>query len=301
MALANGEAAKGEDIRDINKIQQYLNNSIAASIQSKNMSPNDVSAVELLALIYENAALYVPDSLKLAEDNYTRALELEPHNPVYYVKLGQIKIGMAASMKTTEEKKKLVGEAKDLFQKAIDEKNNYDSGYYQIALSYEALSDLDKAIENGAQAVQINPRNANYLLAMGRMHQARNKGEDMKKAEGFYKGVVALNDNDINGHFYLGLFYEKNKNKEGAKAEYKKVISLIEESENEGNEGTMDQLRKMIDNADKGIANTPESLGLVQQQQEIAPETIEANSPSQNVLTPEVSPEPIGPEPEREP
>lgn len=268
MALANQEAMKGENDRDINKIRLYLNNSIAAAVQAKNISGKDVSAVENLALVYENAGLYISDSLSLAEENYKKAQELEPHNPIYLVKLGQIKIAMAAAKKTADEKKQLVSEAKDLFQKATEEKENYADGYYQLALTHEALGELDQAIENGTKALQLNQKNANYILALGRFYQSRNRGEDMKAAEQLYKAVVALNDKDINGHFYLGLLYEKNSNKSGAKDEYKKVIDILSSGNGKDkNSETIDQLNKMIQNVDRGIANTPENLGLIQKTQ----------------------------------
>lgn len=266
MALVNSEAMKGENNRDIGKIEQYLNFSIAAASRAKNMSVNDVTAVESLALIYENASLYVPDSLKLAEENYRRALELEPHNPIYFLKLGQIKIQAVSLTKNADEKKQLVQEAENFFQRSIDEKVNYADGYYQLALAKEALADFDGAIENGVKAATINPQNADFNIVLGRMYQQRGKNDDKKMAEYYYKKAVSLNDADINSHFYLGLFYEKNGQKDETKTEYRKVISLLEK--NSGNSETISQLKKMITNVDKGIENTPENLGLVQEASE---------------------------------
>lgn len=276
MMLANSEAGKDENSRDINKIKQYLNYSVQASARSKDMNPNDVGTVESLALIYENAGLYVPDSLKLASDNYSRALELEPHNPVYDVKLGQIKISLIAGSSDQAAKKQALSEAKDLFQKAVDEKANYADGYYQLALAQEALDQKDEAIGSVGKAIQINPQNANYLLAAARMYENRNGEGDIKAAEQYYKAITTLNDKDINGHFYLGLFYENQDKKDEAKAQYGKVISLLQEGQNNGD--AVNQLEKMIANVDKGVKNTPESLGLIQpenadKQKQEAPET----------------------------
>jgi len=262
MALANQEATKDKKTRDVNKIQQYLNNSIAVTNQAKNMSKNNVSVVESLALIYENAGLYVSDSLKLAEKNYEAAQKLEPHNPIYDLKLGQIKVAMAQRKKKPDDKKQLVKEAQDLFQKSIDEKNNFADGYYQLALANEALNQLDQAIDSGQKAVQFNSRNTNYLLSLGRMYQERNKNDDMKTAEQYFKRVIALNDKNINSHFYLGLLYEKTNQKDQAKNQYNKVISLLKAGQN--NQETITKIQKMISNINSGIKNTPENLGLVQ-------------------------------------
>lgn len=261
MSLANKEAMKSKGKQDINKIRQDLNNSIAATTQAKKMSENSVASVEALALVYENSGLYVPNSLKLAEDNYKKAQKLEPHNPIYDLKLGQIKVAMAKQKKDKKVKKQLITEARDLFQKSVDEKSNYAIGHHQLALADEALNQLDQAIESELKAVNINPRNTAYLLTLGRMYQERNKNNDVKVAEQVYKQVVALNRNSIDGHFYLGVFYEKNKQKDQAKIQYNKVLALLKERH--GQSKTIKQIEKMIDNINKGIKNTPETLGIV--------------------------------------
>jgi len=102
----------------------------------------------------------------------------------------------------------------------------------------------------------------NYLLALGRMFQERDKNDDLKTSEQYYKAAVAINDKNVNAHFYLGLLYEKEKNKDGAKSEYQKVIDLL--SAAKGNDDTVAKLKKMIANVDAGVANTAESLGLTQ-------------------------------------
>ncbi|MDR3583300.1 MAG: hypothetical protein P4L62_02990 [Candidatus Pacebacteria bacterium] len=263
MALANQEAMKDQKTRDVDKIKQYLNFSIQATTQAESMESNDVGAVESLALIYENAGLYVPDSLKLAEQYYQTAQKLEPHNPVYDIKLGQLAISEAAGGTDKNAAKAALTTAQGLFQKAVSEKNNYADGYYQLALDDEALNQMDQAISNGQQAVQLNPQNSSYLLAMGRFYQERNGSGDAALAEQYYQADISLNDKDINGHFYLGIFYEKQKESDKAKEQYNKVISLLQQGQN--NQQTIDQVQKMITNVDDGVANTPESLGLVQQ------------------------------------
>ena len=285
MSLANQEASKDQNSRDINKIQQYLNNSIAVTNQAKILSPNDVGTVESLALIYENAGLYVSNSLSLAADNYKRAQELEPHNPIFFLKLGQLDVATASNEKDTDKRKQLVNDAKDLFQKAVDEKQNYPEGYYQLALAYEALNDLDHAIDSATQAANLSPNNANYLLSLGRMYEERNKNDDLKSAEQIYQIVIKLDSKNVNAHFYLGLLFEKGKNKDGAKKEYNTVIDLLNSAGNgASNSDTINKLKKMVDNVNNSVPNTAESLGLTQNNQ-VAPSSSET-SPTPTPPTP---------------
>lgn len=259
MILANKEAMKSEKERDLQKVKQYLNFSIEATRQSSELTKNDVNSTEVLAQIYENAGLYVVDSLNMASDAYKRGLELEPHNPSYYLKLGQIKVNLASTKKDEQERGQLISEANDLFQRSVDEKANFDAGYYQLSLTQSALGDLDKAIDSATKAIQLNPQNMDYAINLARLYQSRGKGDDVKTAEQVYKAIIAQSDTNVSAHFYLGLLYEKEKNKNGAKQEYQKVDSLLV---GDNVWDTKKQVEKMISNVEKGIENTPENLGL---------------------------------------
>jgi len=212
----------------------------------------------VLAQIYENAGVYVGDSLALAEESYQKTAELDPHNPNFYLKLGQIKINLIATKKDEAEKKKLVEEARDLFQKAINEKNNFDPGYYNMALAEEALENLDGAIENVKKALAIKQGDLNYAFYLGRLYQNRGKDEDNKMAEDIFKAILNVDKNQINVSFNLGMLYEKqNKNKE-AISEYENVLAIFPDTKD--NKDTRARIQKMISNIKNGIENTAENL-----------------------------------------
>jgi cytochrome c-type biogenesis protein CcmH/NrfG len=259
MMLANKEALKPEQERNIDKIKQYINFSVTAADAGVKTNQNNIETVEALAQIYENSGIYVADSLKLAEENYKKALVLDPHNPDYLLKLGQIKIADGATKKDENERKAIFGEAKNLFQEAIDKKNDFAVGYYQLSLIQDALGETDLAIETALKAAQFDQKNANYLSSLANMYRLRSKNDDLKVAQEIFKMVLGLNSKDINAHFYLGLAYEKDKNKESAKVEYNNVINLLS---GDNMDDTKKQLEKMISNINRGIENTPENLGL---------------------------------------
>ncbi|MFH0969235.1 MAG: tetratricopeptide repeat protein [Patescibacteria group bacterium] len=262
LVLTNEEMLKGENERDVNKIQAYLSTGVQAGIMGRDLMKNDVTAIETLAQIYENSGIYLLEGLDLAEKEYQRALELEPNNPNFYMRLGQIKNRVAATKESKEEKKKLVEEGRDLFNKALEVRNNYDPAYYNLALSEEALGDLDKAIEDMTKAAMIQRNNINYVFNLARMLQSRGKDDDNKTAESLFKEILGVNDKEINTHFNLGLLYEKTNRKSEAISEYQKVIDLLPE----GSDDTKNQLEKMISNIKKGVENTPENLGLTNNQ-----------------------------------
>lgn len=256
MILANSETLKDQKDMDLDAVRRYLNNSIAASVKGKELMSKDVLAQESLAQIYENAGLYIPDSLNLAENSYKDAQKLEPHNPNYFVKLGQIKTTQAASEKDDAKKKQLVNDAKDLFQKSIDEKSNFGPGYYYLSLSQEAQGDLDGAVESAKKAFGADSSSISYAFNLGRLYQARGKDNDNQLAESLFKQILGVNDKEINTHFSLGILYEKtDKNKE-AIDEYQKVVELLPVAQAD----VKARIEKMISNIQAGIENTPENL-----------------------------------------
>lgn len=264
MVLANNEILKGEEERNLNMILQYLNNSIANSKRGADLMKNDAQAIEVLAQIYENAGLYVADTLKLAEEAYRRALELEPNNPSFYIKIGQIKMSQAASIgrlsdeevDKKNEQKELTEEAKGLFEESISKKENFAPGYFNLALAQNFLGETDEAIENMNKAFSLDRSSVNYAFNLGRLYQVSGKDEDLEKAETLFREILKINDKEINTIFNLGLLLEETGGKDEAIAEYRKALDLIPDNQEE----TRERVKKMISNAEKGIKNTPENI-----------------------------------------
>ena len=130
--------------------------------------------------------------------------------------------------------------------------------YYELALSKEALGDLDGAIKMIEQAVILESGNINYIFNVARIRQNRGNEDDLKIAETIYKNIIEKNENDINASFNLGLLYEKTKKTSEASEQYKKVLTNLPENSTEIKE----RIEKMISNIAKGIENKPETLNM---------------------------------------
>ena len=251
MLLANNEALKGKDQQNNTLVQQYLNNAIFLSNKAKDLTPNDVATMEGLAQIYENSTMYVDKSADLAEQYYQRALELEPHNPAFLVKLGEMKIAKAAAVQDAGQKKQVVQDAISLFQKAIDEKKDYAIGYYDISIARQANGDADGAVEAMTNAVIIERSNASYLFTLANLLRERGKGTDYADAEAAYRQILSQDDKQYNVHLALALLYEKQKKNDAAITEYKKVLTILPD----GSEDAKTQVNKMITNVQNGTGN----------------------------------------------
>ena len=256
LVLANQEALKPQAQQNTSLISSYLQSAIMLAKQGRDMMPTDALAQETLAQTYENAGLYIPDSLAMAEDAYNAALQLEPHNPSYMIKIGQLKIAEGSQKNTPDDVKAGANAAKPWFQKAIDEKPNLADAYYQMSFDQELLSDNDGAITSMEKALQNDNSNVSYVFNLARLHQIRGNSDDLKIAQSLYQTILQANDKDVNTHFSLGLLYEKMKQPSDATNEYKKVLTLLTPSDS----ATATQVQKMIDNVSKGIVNTPDNI-----------------------------------------
>ena len=285
MYLANKEGLKDKDA-NVDEIRKDVNNSIVAAKSGQALMAKDAQATEFLAQIYEAASVFDSQYLQVETDTYNDALKLEPNNPGFYLKLADVKLRMAGASKDKDEKKKAVDEAKDLISKAIEKKDNLPVAYYNLASVEELSGDLDGAIYNTGKAVKLSSNGqSGYLFNLGRLYQARGKDEDLKYAESIFLTILKANENEINTHFNLGLLYEKTSRSSEARKEYEKVLGLIP-ADMKGAEEAIAQIKKMLDNLDRGIANTPENLSASSSPAADTTEPTDANSLSSPDITP---------------
>lgn len=259
MALANVEAGKTEQERNTDAVAFYVREAVAAGEQGRRLMPNDVMAAESLGLIYENAGLYASDALPKAEELYARSLELEPKNPLYFLKLGQIKKLGGDAKPEGAERDGLYKEARDLFQKAIDQKKDLAVAHYNLAVILSRLNENDKAIASAEEALRIERNNLNYAYNLGVLYQLRDEEGDIDRAEGVFKDILTKNDKLIDVRLSLGLLYEAQNKREAAITEYEKILDLLPD-DTEGNvKQTRDQIRKFIENVRSGVGNLPKN------------------------------------------
>lgn len=278
MAVANAEGGKDAKDRDVSRIAFAVREGIAAGKQSMNLMPNDVLTIEAQGLAYENASIFATDALPLAEEQYRRAEGLEPENPLFSIKLGQIKRLTADGKKDGAEKTALYNEAKDLFQEAVDKKPDLAIAYYNLAVVQARLKDIDGAIDSAKQANRLAPQNPSFLYNLALLYQGRDKGEDRSLAETIYKKILDANERLIDVRLSLGLLYERENKRDEAMNEYQKILALLpnDDTAPDNVKQTRTQMNQVIDNLRSGKGNIPAQNSLA----EPGPTTPSATTPS---------------------
>lgn len=254
MVLANEEALKGEGKMDTEKLSLFANRAVAYAKEGALRMPNDALAVSVMAQVYEGLSLHVNGTLESSAKAYEELLVLEPHNPVAYLKLGQIKLVPAISEKDEEKKKTIVKSAKEYFEKSVKEKDNFAEGNYYLAISQNALGQKDEVVKSMVKAVNSDPNNVTYLFNLGRSYQEMGTQDDLNKAKDIFEYIVKKNPKEINTVFALGTLYEGMGEKDKSIEKYREVIELLRKMGGNSDD-TISKLNKMIDNVRNGISN----------------------------------------------
>ncbi len=268
MILANREAFKKEEERDVAKLRNYLVNARQSVNIAASKMPNDVYVAQLAARIAENWSYYDPTLLGEVRKLYARVNELEPNNVLAVVKRGELAIRQAALIDPEKEKDKwgeTLSEAQEFFTQAIemtgrdDDENfsGYAPAYYQRALVREALGDIDGAIEDTRKAFLLSGRtNIAYIFNLGRLYQQRGNEDDMAAAEQIFKEILGVKNkqvaDDINVRSRLAVLYAQSNRRDDAIAEYEEIIKLLPEDADE----LRKQVRKLIDELRTGGVST---------------------------------------------
>jgi tetratricopeptide (TPR) repeat protein len=254
MVLANREALKPNENQRVEFIREAINNSISYGEKGVELMPHDALAISVLAQIYENAGLFAKDSLNNSLEAYNDILEVDPHNPIAPLKIGQIKITMAASQEDKDKREELVREAKASLEKSLEKKENLDVAYYYLSLTQSALGEQEEAINSMSNAVSLSANNVTYLFNLGRLYQNRNQDGDLENAKKIFEYILTVNPDEVNTNFALALLYEKMNKDDKAIERYQHIISLIT-GDSDQEVATREQLEKMINNVRAGISN----------------------------------------------
>jgi tetratricopeptide (TPR) repeat protein len=264
MAIANAEGRKPAEERDVNRIAFTVREAVAAGTRAKDLMPNDVLSTEALGLIYENASIFASDALPKAEEMYMRALELEPQNPLFYIKLGQIKRLDADSKQDGAEKTALYGAAKEYFAQAVEKKPDLAIARYNLAVAEARLKNYDAAIAASQEAIRLAPNDLSFRYNLALLYQQRGQGDDQVNAETLYKNILQANERLVDVRLSLGLLYERQGKRDTALAEYEKILSFIPDSDGAAAavKQTRTQILQVIENLRSGRGNIPEGNSL---------------------------------------
>lgn len=144
LALASSLSANppaGGELTDQDKqtISQLVQQAVAEARTATQLNPNKSAAWSNLANIYRQLVNFAQDADKFSIAAYTRAVQLDPANPLLRVEFGSLLYSL-----------KRYDEAVSRFQEAVQLKTDYANAYYNLSYAYR---DQEKFLE-AYQAMQ---------------------------------------------------------------------------------------------------------------------------------------------------
>jgi len=111
------------------------------------------------------------------------------------------------------------------FEQALKENPSLGHAFYGKGLSLCELEKFDEGISALAQAVQLEPRNVDYLYVAGVCHEWKGR-DSWKQAETYYLRALQLAPNQVQLHHKLGSLYQHEGRCQDAIPEFKKAIAI---------------------------------------------------------------------------
>ena len=145
-------------------------------------------------------------------EEYTKKIEEEPNNDIYYNNKG-------ATFNNLEKYEKAIED----YSQAISLNSEEPIYYYNRGVAFDNLEKYEKAIEDYSQAINLNSNNPSYYNSRGNIYY--NLKEYEKAIEDYYQ-AINLNSNNASYYNSRGNTFYNLKEYEKAIEDYNKAIEL---------------------------------------------------------------------------
>lgn len=212
--------------------QSYVQQAKAILDQTSKLVKNQSAGVKMAALLYETIG-----DIDGAMASYQELSELDPNNPWPYAKMAQLKVMQAYQAQDKETKDKLVEEALNGYQKAIELKPDWAEAYYYRAVLYQAIEKPVEATQDLVLAVNNSGGAVNYVLPLAQLLNERAKTETdlaanlRTQAQQLVEGILATDDSNVNALYILAMIYRDSGQTDLARETVNNLLSKAQETD----------------------------------------------------------------------
>ena len=219
------EARQPKDKRDGSYLKANIASAIDQGRQAAWLTPNSVAAWETLGMIYRDASPLTFNGEPWAVESFSRALALEPTNPVLATELAKAYFNNDDAVN-----------AEKYFKRASELKPDYYEAKFGLAKVYLKNQKDKLALDllNQLAAATFDPE---IFYELGRYYY--NHGQIDKAVERF-KLVLTVSPNHANGLYSLGIAYEVKGETAEALKYYRQVLEL-----NPGNQEVINKIKSL--------------------------------------------------------
>ena len=208
----------------IRQVQILINSAVRSAEKAVETNPQNVANWSIRGFVYQNLVGRVRGTKELAIESYEKALKLEPTNPFFPTQAGIVLLREASLLTADgekEEQSKILNEAEDQFNKAIEMKPDYAPAHFQLAMVYQAQGRGAEMITQLERARAFAPYDVGLAFQLGLIYFQR---QDYEKAKAEFERAVLLNPNYANALYFLGLTYDELGEKQLAIRAFEKIL-----------------------------------------------------------------------------
>ena len=243
--LQSATGAAGETLRA--EFQNNMANTVSFAQQAQAMEPNESLNWTNLGYVYENILLFVDGAEEWINKSYEKAAELEPQNPALRADLGrghlavadkiQIQINQLTSSEKPDQssidflaqkRNEEIGKGVVALEEAVRIKADYSPAHFLLAQAYTRQGDVKKAIQRSADYYSLNSADPGAAFQLGFLLYKDNQHDSARLA---LERAVELSTDYSNARYFLGLTYDIQGNKAGAKEQFEKIAGLNPDNE----------------------------------------------------------------------
>jgi tetratricopeptide (TPR) repeat protein len=227
-----------------------INQVIAATVdtakRATDLSPQNVDNWENMAVVYQSIMGVTSGADEFAIQNFEKALEREPNNPVYSTEIGKLYLIRSDSFRTLMQAKdesarkdaegkmkEALDKAAEWFNKSIQAKADFAPAHYHLGLVYERQGRLKDAIAKLEQVV-ANSKDVGVAFQLGIMYYQNNEKD---RAINMFEQIILVSPDYANARWYLSAMYEEKGKLDQALEQAKKV--------QEGNKDNQDVAKRI--------------------------------------------------------
>ena len=260
----NSKKNKDNKSNNGNQIKTTMGQIINISKRATEIDSKNVSNWVNLGDSYYNLIGLADKADKFAVDAYQKAHQLDPLNPVIFVKIAksylaksdfvQQKINLIAKqpaqkIKVNKEKvlkqlkdeyQKNLSSAQENFQQALKIKPDYLSASYLSAQTNIRQGKTEQAINKLVLIANQYPFDSGIFYQLGLLYYTK---KDLVSAQSAFQRAVKLNPNFSNALYFLGLIYDHQGNKKMALQQFEKISKLNPKNQ---------EIKKIVENLKAG-------------------------------------------------
>ena len=221
------------DLSDVFRIQTDLARQIAAALQAK-LSPSEKEHMErkptqngdaylvfMRAHDMQSGALEDIEKLKKGEQDYERAIELDPNFALAYARYSQLESWIVHTFERTPARRE---KARTLAERAIQLQPDLPEAHLALGFSHYYIdNNFDAAAREFEIAQRGLPNDSEVYLALGAIQRRQGKWDQSNAS---LEKAVALNPNNVWAMQNLAINYEMQRNWEAANKMIDRALAI---------------------------------------------------------------------------